>query len=151
MAPPKPDPESFGHQVVRAVVGGHVLLYRLTGGRVGGRMGGVSMLLLTTSGRKTGRTRTLPLLYVKTDRGLALIASYGGSDTHPSWYLNLMANPRAEIQLGSERRGVRAEEVAPERREAIWQRAVAAYPDYAVYQKRTERRIPVVELLPAET
>lgn len=150
MAPPKPDPKSlFHHLFVRPTVGLHTFWYRLTGGLVGGRMGTAPILLLTTVGRRSGRRRTLPLLYFETDRGYGLIASYGGSDTHPSWYLNLREHPRVEIQVGPKRMRATAETVTGERRAELWSKATRIYPGYDTYQSRTEREIPVVELLPA--
>ncbi len=148
MAMPKPRPGSLGHQVARGLAQTHVFWYRLTGGRIGGSMGGVKMLLLTTQGRKSGRKRTLPLLYLKTSKGYALVASYGGSDRHPSWYLNLVANPDVEIQVDDRSLPAQAETVSAERRVELWPRLVEVYSDYQVYQDRTEREIPLVELTP---
>lgn len=147
--PPKPVPGSFQHQITRGVVGLHTFWYRLTGGMVGGWLGG-PILLLTTTGRKSGVARTLPLLYLKTEHGYALVASYGGSDRHPSWYLNLAAQPRVEIQVGAQHIRGRAETVDAERRAELWPRLVALYADYETYQSRTDREIPVVEILPQE-
>ena len=110
---------------------------------------GVPILLLTTKGRKSGRSRTQPLLYLATDTGYALVASYGGSDRHPDWYLNLESDPEGEVQVGPVRKRMRARTVSAERRAELWPRLLAVYPDYANYQKRTQREIPVVELQPA--
>jgi len=113
---------------------------------VGGWVG-VPILLLTTQGRRSGRRRTQPLLYLSTDAGYALVASYGGSDRHPDWYLNLEANPEVEIQVGPVRKRMLARTTTPERRAELWPRLVALYRDYDVYQSRTRREIPVVELV----
>jgi len=150
MAPPKPDPKSLAHHLfVRPTVGLHTFWYRMSGGLIGGRLGTAPILLLTTKGRKSGRRRTLPLLYLKTDRGYALVASYGGSDTHPSWYLNLRDDPEVEIQVGAKRMKATAETVPAERRRELWAKLVKIYPGYDTYQGRTEREIPVVEIVPA--
>jgi deazaflavin-dependent oxidoreductase (nitroreductase family) len=142
----KPEKGTLQHQLTRCVTATHTTLYRLTGGWVGGWVG-VPILLLTTQGRRSGRRRTQPLLYLSTDAGYALVASYGGSDRHPDWYLNLEANPEVEIQVGPVRKRMLARTATPERRAELWPRLVALYRDYDVYQSRTRREIPVVELV----
>ena len=142
----KPEKGTLQHQLTRCVTATHTTLYRLTGGWVGGWVG-VPILLLTTQGRRSGRRRTQPLLYLSTDAGYALVASYGGSDRHPDWYLNLEANPEVEIQVGPVRKRMLARTTTPERRAELWPRLVALYRDYDVYQSRTRREIPVVELV----
>ena len=141
----KPEKGTLQHQITRCVTGTHTALYRLTGGWVGGWVG-VPILLLTTKGRKSGRRRTQPLLYLETDNGYALVASYGGSDRHPDWYLNLEADPAVEVQVGPIRKRMRARTASPERRAELWPRLVAIYRQYDDYQRRTQREIPVVEL-----
>jgi F420H(2)-dependent quinone reductase len=143
--PAKPEKGTLQHQVTRCVTGTHTALYRLTGGWVGGWVG-VPILLLTTKGRKSGRRRTQPLLYLETDTGYALVASYGGSDRHPDWYMNLEADPAVEVQVGPVRKRMRARTASPERRAELWPRLVAIYRQYDDYQRRTQREIPVVEL-----
>jgi F420H(2)-dependent quinone reductase len=133
----------------RALTDSHVRLYRLTGGRVGGKVRGVDILLLDHVGRRSGKRRTAPLLYVRDGEKLAIIASKGGSVKHPAWWVNLRAKPETQIQVGSERRRVRAREADGAEREQWWSRAVEAWPDYERYQRRCERRIPVVVLEPA--
>jgi len=145
---PKPEKGTPQHQVFRCITGMHTALYRLSGGWVGGWIG-VPILLLTTMGRRSGKRRTQPLLYLTTDQGYALVASYGGSDRHPDWYLNLQANPEVEVQVGPLRKRMRARTAASERRAELWPRLVALYKDYDAYQSRTQREIPVVELEPA--
>ncbi len=145
MAPPKPNPGDFRYHLFQAFVGVHKALYRVSRGRVGGWLAG-PILLLTTTGRKTGLPRTLPLLYLKTQTGYALVASYGGSDRHPAWYLNLVDDPAVEIQVGAQRLQARAETAEPARRGELWPRFLEIYSDYDTYQKRTEREIPIVEL-----
>jgi deazaflavin-dependent oxidoreductase (nitroreductase family) len=124
----------------------HPRLYRWTGGRVGGSMMGLPVLLLTTTGRKTRQPRTTALMYLPRDKDFIVIASYLGEPRHPSWWLNLEADPEAEIQVESESIPVRAREAEGEEREELWRAAVEKTPDYDEYQARTERRIPVVVL-----
>jgi F420H(2)-dependent quinone reductase len=126
----------------------HGRLYRLTGGRVGGRIAGMPVLLLTTSGRKTGRPRTQPLTYTPTDGGYAVIASKGGAPHHPLWYLNLRANPLAEVTVGRKTRTVRARDAEGEERERLWRRLADVHPGYDRYASKTSRRIPVIVLEP---
>ena len=128
----------------------HTFLYRISNGGIGGHLRNAPMLLLTVRGRKSGKTLTLPLLGVPTDKGYGVIASFGGAPQHPAWYLNLDAAKTAEIQVGGARIPVRAEKIAPdsERYRKIWNDAVALYPDYTTYQARTTRKIPIVELVP---
>jgi deazaflavin-dependent oxidoreductase (nitroreductase family) len=106
------------------------------------------MLLLTTTGRKSGRRRTTPLLYLEDGGNLVVIASNGGNPTHPAWWLNLKSDPRAEVQVGRERRAVSAEEAEGEERERLWRAVVDVNRGYEGYQRSTTRRIPVVILRP---
>jgi len=129
----------------------HRVLYRLTGGRVGRRLVDNDILLLTTRGRGTGRAHTVPLLYLRDGECLVVIASYGGRDRHPEWYLNLVAEPSVTAQTGRNRRSFQARTATEDERERWWPRVVAAYSDYAVYQGRTDRQIPVVMLEPPES
>jgi deazaflavin-dependent oxidoreductase (nitroreductase family) len=125
----------------------HTGLYRLTGGRMGGRMRNAPVLLLTATGRKTGKRRTMPLLYGRDGDNFVVIASKGGDPKHPAWYLNLQGQ-EAEIQVGRDRKRVRARDAEGEERERLWAQMVGVYPDYAEYQKKTTRQIPVVVLEP---
>jgi F420H(2)-dependent quinone reductase len=134
----------------RALTDSHVRLYRLTGGRIGGRVRGVDIVLLDHVGRKSGKRRTCPLLYIEDGENLVIVASKGGSAKHPAWWVNLRANPETAVQVGGERRRVRAREAEGDERERLWPRVVDAWPDYESYQRRTERRIPVVVLEPAD-
>jgi deazaflavin-dependent oxidoreductase (nitroreductase family) len=113
---------------------------------IGRRLVDNDMVLLTTRGRSSGREHTVPLLYLRRGRSLVVIASYGGRDRHPEWYLNLVADPSVIAQIGRDRMPLRARTATPVEREAWWPRVVAAYADYAVYQGRTDRQIPVVIL-----
>lgn len=123
-----------------------VFLYRLSGGSIGGIFKGAPVLLLTMTGRKTGKKRTKPLLYLEDNDQIVLVASHGGAPTDPVWWRNLQHNPRAEVQIGRNVLQVEARETTPEEREHLWPRLVAMYADYENYQKRTSRTIPVVLL-----
>ena len=128
----------------------HMFVYRVTGGRLGGRMVGAPVLLLTTTGRKTGKQRTSPLLYLEDGENLVIVASNGGAPRHPTWWLNLRADPEASVEIGNRKLRVRAEEASPEEKERLWTRLVAMYGPYESYRRRTDRDIPVVILHPAE-
>ena len=126
----------------------HTFLYRLSGGRFTYSLLGRGMLLLTTTGRKTGRAYTTPLQYYKDDSGIIIVGSNAANERHADWWLNLLANPEAEVQIKRKTRRVRAEEIVGEERDRLWPRLVQWYPSYGKYQQRTDRRIPVVRLLP---
>ncbi len=106
------------------------------------------MVLLHLIGRKSGKPRPTPLLYMKDGEDLVIVASFYGSPGHPAWYHNLMANPECDVREGRRRYRVRARTATPEEREKLWPRLVDLYPGYAVYQSRTDREIPVVILSP---
>jgi deazaflavin-dependent oxidoreductase (nitroreductase family) len=128
----------------------NVWVYRLSGGRIGGRfLRGAPVCLVTTTGRKSGEPRTAPLLYLADGPRVVIVASQGGMSKHPVWYLNLTANPRCTVEIGSEKRAMVARTASAEEKAALWPRLVAMYRDYADYQARTERDIPVVILEPA--
>lgn len=124
----------------------HRVAYQVSGGIIGRRLVDNDMLLLTTTGRVSGRSHTVPLLYLRDGDSLVVIASYGGRPQHPEWYLNLAAHPSVRVQVGSTHREMSARTVTSEERSSWWPRVVAAYGDYAVYQGRTDREIPVVIL-----
>jgi F420H(2)-dependent quinone reductase len=126
----------------------HPRLYRWTGGRIGGKIGAMPVLLLDTVGRKTGAPRTNALTYVAKGKSYVVIASFLGEPRHPAWFLNLRSNPDAEIQVGGNRLPVRARETLGAERQALWSEVVGKFPDYAEYQSRTDREIPVVILDP---
>jgi len=129
----------------------HRAIYRVSGGRVGGSFGKAPVLLLTTTGRKSGRSRTQPLLYARDGDRYVVIASKGGSPTHPLWYLNLRANPAAEVTIGRLSQRVRASDAEGEERERLWRAVTDLYSGYDKYAERTSRRIPVVVLSPPDT
>ena len=103
-------------------------------------------LLLTTTGRKTGQPRMLPLLYVRVDNGFVIVASKGGAPKHPAWFLNLVQTPACEVRVGREHCRVHARLAEGEERAALWKRMAELYPPYDDYQANTEREIPVVVL-----
>ena len=131
--------------------GAHAGVYRATGGKLFGRMGKSPILLLNTVGRKSGKKRTSPLLYAMDGEDFVIIASKGGASAHPAWYLNLMANPEATVEIGDREVQVEAEEADPEKKARLWQKMVEMYPAYNAYQEKTEREIPLLVLRPAET
>jgi F420H(2)-dependent quinone reductase len=136
--------------VLRRLMAGHTQIYRATNGLIGHRIPGLApMLLLDHVGAKSGVKRTTPLLYVRDGDDVVIVASKGGHPRHPAWFHNLRANPETTVQIGSERRSVRARVATAEERARIWPKAVAAYPGYRGYQERTGREIPLVILEPA--
>jgi deazaflavin-dependent oxidoreductase (nitroreductase family) len=135
--------------VLRRLMGIHTHVYRLTNGVIGHRFPiGPPMLLLDHVGAKSGTRRTIPLVYVDDHPDVVLVASKGGHPHNPAWYHNLRANPDTNIQIGSERRPVRARVADPEERKRLWPKAVATYSGYSDYQQRTAREIPLVILEP---
>ena len=122
----------------------HVAMYRLTGGFVGGKLRGMPVLLLTTSGRKTGKEYIKPLVYLRDDETFVVVAANAGQDKPPHWFLNLQNNPQTTIQVGRIRYKVIANTANPEERERLWPRLVALNPFYAEFTKRTTRQLPVV-------
>ena len=130
--------------------GAHAGVYRATGGKLFGRMGKSPILLLNTVGRKSGKKRTSPLLYVMDGGNFVVIASKGGAATHPAWYLNLRTNPEATVEIGDREVQVEAEVADPEDKTRLWQKMVEMYPAYDDYQKKTEREIPLLISRPVE-
>jgi deazaflavin-dependent oxidoreductase (nitroreductase family) len=125
-------------------------IYRLSGGRLLGRVRtGAPVCLLTTIGRKSGQRRTVPLLYLADGDDLIVVGSQGGAPVHPAWYLNLTAEPMAEVEIGSRRFPVAARRLDDDEVVAIWPRVLAMWPPYEEYQRRTSRRIPLIRLSPA--
>jgi deazaflavin-dependent oxidoreductase (nitroreductase family) len=127
----------------------HVRRYRETDGEVGYLWNGVPTLLLTTTGRRSGQPRTAPLIFGRDGADFLVVASKGGAPAHPVWYLNLLADPRAEIQVRGEHLPVVARTAEGDERDRLWKIMTAAWPNYDVYRTRTERTIPLVVLGPA--
>jgi deazaflavin-dependent oxidoreductase (nitroreductase family) len=126
---------NLGFRIAGAI---HNAVYRVSGGKVAGRIG-----------RKSGKARTNPLLYTRAGDGYAVIASKGGAPQHPLWYLNLQASPHAEVTVGRETRYVHARDAEGDERERLWRALADAYPGYDKYAEKTSRHIPVVVLEPA--
>jgi deazaflavin-dependent oxidoreductase (nitroreductase family) len=120
--------------------------FRNNHGRVGGNFEGAPLLLLHALGRRTGRERVNPLMYLKDGERLLVFASKGGADTNPDWYYNLKAHPDIQIEVGDEKIDVHAHEVMGTERDAIYARQATMYPAFADYQRRTKRIIPVIAL-----
>jgi deazaflavin-dependent oxidoreductase (nitroreductase family) len=127
----------------------NVWLYRLSGGRMMGRMAGAPILLLTTTGRRSRLERTVPVLYLKDGGRFVMVASLAGAPQNPAWFLNLEANPQVRLQVRSRRFAATARRASAEEKAQLWPRLVAMYPTYEDYQKRTTRDIPVVIATPA--
>jgi F420H(2)-dependent quinone reductase len=127
----------------------NVLVYRLSHGKWLGRFpSGAPVCLLTTKGRKSGRRRTVPLLYLADGTDFIVVASQGGRPQHPGWYLNLETDPSGELTIGRRRFPIIARRTSGEERAQLWPRLLAIYPLYEDYQRRTTRLIPVVRLSP---
>jgi deazaflavin-dependent oxidoreductase (nitroreductase family) len=124
----------------------HRKLYAWTGGLVGGSSGGMPTLLLTTTGRKSGLQRTVPLPYFPHPDGWAIVGSFAGSDKHPAWYQNLAANGNVRVQILRRRFDALGQTLGSDERPAVWDDIVARAPMYGDYQRRTRREIPVVVL-----
>jgi deazaflavin-dependent oxidoreductase (nitroreductase family) len=126
-------------------------LFRMTGGKIGSSMFGGSVLLLTTKGRKSGRVRTVPVMYFDDGADRVVIASAGGSPVHPAWYNNLSQNPDVTVEVKGKKYAARAEVVRGPERERIWQKVIAVQPRFAGYAAKTQgREIPVVVLKEAQ-
>ena len=130
-----------------------VWLYRLSGGRIANTFQGSPICLVTMTGRKSKREITLPLMFIPNGEDILLIASFGGSPTHPVWYHNLIANPEVIIEVGRIRRKMNVRQADKSEKELLWPLCVANYSEFSIYQNRTDRDIPVMvcELARAET
>ena len=137
--------EKIGTLLVKLMSRTNTWLFRASAGRLGNRFfGGAPVLLLTTTGRRSGMPRTAPLIYLKDGDDVVLVASKGGMSQHPVWYLNLVAHPDVEVQIGGEVRKLRARTASDEEKTKLWPRLNAVYSHYDEYQARTDRNIPVV-------
>jgi deazaflavin-dependent oxidoreductase (nitroreductase family) len=126
----------------------HVERYQATDGEEGHDWNGTQVLLLTTKGRKSGEQRTTPLIYGTHGDDYMIVASKGGADEPPAWYLNLQADPTAEIQVKADRIKVTARDATPDEKPELWKIMTAEWPQYDEYQEKTDREIPVVVLSP---
>ncbi len=122
----------------------HIRIYRETNGETGYLWNGVPTLLMTMTGRKTGQQRTIPIIYRQVGQKYVIIASKGGSATHPAWYLNVQDDPHVEVQIKGDIFKATARTAPSPEREQLWAEAVSAWPNYDLYQTRTTRLIPVV-------
>ena len=154
MSDKKPRPftkreEKIGTKAIGLMSRLNTWAYRATGGRLGGRFpGGAPVLLLTTTGRKSGQPRVAPLLYLADGDTYAVVASKGGMSDHPLWFKNLEANPRVTVEVGSRTQAMTARRATDAEKAVLWPKLVAIYASYADYQARTTRNIPVVILTP---
>jgi deazaflavin-dependent oxidoreductase (nitroreductase family) len=135
--------------LVRFMLSLLIFLYQRSNGKIAGTMQGLPVLLLTTTGRKTGKQRTVPLGYLEHDGAYVVIASYAGADNHPAWYHNLISQPQVMLQIRDQQMAAIAEPANPELRQQLWAKLVERAPGYEAYQKRTTREIPIVLLRPA--
>jgi deazaflavin-dependent oxidoreductase (nitroreductase family) len=126
----------------------HIRRYQETAGEVGYLWNGVPTLLLSTTGRRTGEPRTNALIFGRDGDDYLVVASMGGAPQHPQWYLNVTAHPEAEIQVRGDHLRVRAHTAGDDEKARLWQIVTGVWPNYDVYQTRTERVIPVVVLSP---
>jgi F420H(2)-dependent quinone reductase len=152
---PKGLDSDLTRRIIKAMATSNVWLYRVTGGRLGGtwRIGAgfrspVPICLLEHRGRRTGKVRTTPLVYLEDGDRIVVVASQAGRPEHPMWYLNLLAHPDVTVQIGSRRRPMHARVTESGERAVLWPRLVDLYADYASYQSWTDRVIPVIVLEP---
>jgi deazaflavin-dependent oxidoreductase (nitroreductase family) len=127
----------------------HRALFKRSGGRIAGKGFGMPVVELVTTGRKSGKRRSTMLTSpVQEGDNVVIVASWGGDDRHPLWYLNLLEDPEVDLTMGGQTRKMRARTASSEERAALWPRVVGAYKGYGQYQTKTEREIPLVILEP---
>ncbi len=126
-----------------------VELYESSGGTKGTTMRGLPVIVITSRGARSGKVRKTPVMRVEHDGKYAAVASQGGAPKHPVWYFNLVAHPDVEVQDGTVKQDMTARELAGAEKAVWWERAVAAFPNYADYQRKTDREIPVFLLEPS--
>ena len=131
---------------LKAFINTHIFIYRITGGRLGATLAGIDHLLLTTTGRKTGKSRTIPIACMQHEGNLLIVGSNNGQDHHPAWYLNLVSNPEVTVRFRSQCKSTVAQTATPEQREKLWPLLTRYNRMFARYEKRTSRQIPVVIL-----
>ena len=141
-------PSGVLRAVLRAAITVHTGLYRVTRGRVGGSIQGTSLLLLTTTGRKSGRRRTVPLSYFDQGDYLLVVGSAGGQPWEPAWCMNVRDNPHVTVEIRGERREMLAHVADGSERARLWHRFVEAYRLFEDYQRKADRLLPVVQLRP---
>ncbi|MEZ5383234.1 MAG: nitroreductase family deazaflavin-dependent oxidoreductase [Microthrixaceae bacterium] len=139
-----------GRVVIRLLSRAQSWVYRRSGGRLGAKfLKGAPVLLVTTTGRRSGQPRTVPLLYLEDGDDIIVVASQGGMPTNPDWYYNVLADPTVTVTRGTDELQMVAREVEGDERAELWPRLVEMYADYEAYAERTERTIPVIRLSPA--
>ena len=148
LAPYTARQERTGNVVIKVMSTLNTWLYRVSKGRIGGKFLGAPVCLLTTTGRKSGEPRTMPLLYLADGDDIIIVASKGGYSQHPMWYLNLVADPAVVVEIRGERQEMTARTVSAEEKAALWPRLVEMYDQYDDYAARTTRDIPVVRCSP---
>ena len=139
-----------GNAVMKVMAPLNTWIYRTSRGRLGARFpGGAPICIVTTTGRRSGRPRAVPLLYMRDGEDIVVVASKGGMPQHPDWYLNVAANPEVEMEIGDHSERYVARTADTEERASLWPRLVEVYSSYDDYQARTDREIPVVICSPA--
>lgn len=118
-------------------------IYRWTGGRLMGKLNGYDVMLVTMTGAKSGKKRVIPLMHVPYKEGVIIVASQGGAPKNPVWYNNLVANPEVDVQYKSKKMQLRVRRASAEEKAEVWPVCCEYYPDYDIYQNRTDRDIPV--------
>lgn len=152
MAESKPQPISASQEKVASVfmrwmTAANTWVYRATGGKLGNKfMGGAPVCLITTTGRKSGQKRTVALIFLQDGDDVIVVASKGGMEHHPQWYLNMEAHSDVEVEMGTTVTPMKARRASDDEKAAYWPKLVEIYPDYANYQERTTRNIPVMVL-----
>jgi deazaflavin-dependent oxidoreductase (nitroreductase family) len=142
--------EKLQTRAFRQVTKLHVAALRFSGGRLGATIRGAPVLILHHRGRRSGDERVCPLLYLPDGERMVIVASKGGSHRHPAWFLNLREMDETEVEVGGETQRVSVRIATAEEREGLWPRVVEIWPDYAAYQRRTEREIPLIVLDPLD-
>jgi F420H(2)-dependent quinone reductase len=143
-----PPPGTLKAKLVNLIPSANVIVYRLSNGRFGGKMQDLPVLILHTVGRKSGKARRSPVLYIQDGDDYLIVASRGGSDAPPAWWLNLQAMPKAAVEIKNSKRHVTARQATAEEKAAYWPRLTAGYSFYDDYQARTTREFPVIVLTP---
>ncbi|HZA09439.1 nitroreductase family deazaflavin-dependent oxidoreductase [Mycobacterium sp.] len=145
---PKPPPRYLNKQyadvMIKWISRINTFMYRRSGGALGGTFQNIPVALLTTTGRKTGQPRVSPLYFLRDGDRVIVVASKGGSEKNPMWYLNLRANPKVQVQIKNEVLALTARDATDEERAKYWPKLVEMYPSYADYQSWTSRQIPLV-------
>ena len=139
---------AFSHFVVTLVDRTMTWVYEKSDGRLGSRLGNMGMLVLHTTGRKSGEKRSHTLQYMPDGARYVIVASNNGQDRHPGWYYNVLSNPHVRIQIGRRRQAALATVAGPEEYTQLWPRLIAQNPPWEAYARRTTRKIPVVILHP---